>query len=30
MLVVEDHERSRRYVCSMLANRTELQVIGEA
>ena len=30
VLVVEDHEPFRRFVCSMLEKRTELQVIGEA
>ena len=28
VLVVEDHERFRRFVCSMLETRPELQVIG--
>lgn len=30
VLVVEDHEPFRRFVCSMLEKGTELQVIGEA
>lgn len=30
VLVVEDHEPFRRFVCSMLEKRAELQVIGEA
>lgn len=30
VLIVEDHEPFRRFVCSMLEKRTELQVIGEA
>jgi DNA-binding NarL/FixJ family response regulator len=30
LLVVEDHEPFRRFVCSTLEKRTELQVIGEA
>lgn len=30
VLVVEDHEPFRRFVCSMLENRIELQIIGEA
>jgi len=30
VLVVEDFEPFRRFVCSTLAERTELQVIGEA
>jgi DNA-binding NarL/FixJ family response regulator len=30
VLVVEDHEPFRRFVCSKLAKRTELQVICEA
>jgi hypothetical protein len=29
LLVVEDHEPFRRFVCSTLEKRTELQVIGE-
>jgi DNA-binding NarL/FixJ family response regulator len=30
VLVVEDHDRFRRFVCSTLENRTEFQVICEA
>lgn len=30
VLLVDDYEPFRQFVCSMLAKRTELQVIGEA
>jgi DNA-binding NarL/FixJ family response regulator len=30
VLLVEDHEPFRRFVCSMLGKRTDLKVIGEA
>ncbi len=30
VLVVEDHELFRRFVCSTLGERSELQIIGEA
>jgi DNA-binding NarL/FixJ family response regulator len=29
VLVVDDYERSRRFVCSMLEKRPDLQVVGE-
>lgn len=30
VLVVEDYEPFRRFICSMLAKRPELQIVGEA